>query len=73
MTKLDVLTLFNPKQRLGDIIAKTKLIDKEKVEPELIMNEINQKHSSQPKLIWTSLFISVFFNLISILPILLTI
>ena len=70
-----IASMFNSKRRLGDLIAGTKLIDIDKEDPELIMNEISEKSIVENKsnLIWISIFISLLFSALSILPTLLTI
>nr|WP_320022221.1 RDD family protein [uncultured Draconibacterium sp.] len=70
-----IASMFNSKRRLGDLIAGTKLIDIDKEDPELIMNEISEKSIAENKsnLIWISIFISLLFSALSILPTLLTI
>ena len=69
-----LISMFNSKKRLGDLIAGTKLIDVDKEDPELIMNEIYQKKNveNKSKLIWTSILIVFTFSVLSALPTLLT-
>ncbi len=68
-----IVSMFNSKRRLGDFIARTKLVDKDKEAPELIMSEIAEKSVVENKsnLIWISIFISLLFSALSILPTLL--
>ena len=70
-----IASIFSSKRRLGDLIAGTKLIDVDKEDPELIMNEISEKSivENELKLIWISIFISLLFSALSALPTLLTI
>ncbi len=68
-----IVSMFNSKRRLGDFIARTKLVDKDKEAPELILSEIAEKSVVENKsnLIWISIFISLLFSALSILPTLL--
>jgi uncharacterized RDD family membrane protein YckC len=69
-----IISIFNSKKRLGDLIAGTKLVDVDKEDPELIMDEIHQKKNiaNKSQLIWISIFISLIFSFLSSLPTLLT-
>ncbi len=69
-----IASMFNSKRRFGDLIAGTKLIDVDKEDPELIMNEISEKSTvkNSSKLIWISIFISLLSSALSVLPELLT-
>ena len=69
-----IISMFNTTKRLGDFVAGTKLVDSDIEEPELIMNEIYEKRNieNKSKLIWTSILIALTFNILSALPILLT-
>jgi uncharacterized RDD family membrane protein YckC len=72
---LEVLvSMFNSHSRLGDLLAGTKLIDADKEDPELIMNEIAEKGAIKDgtKLIWVSVLISLLLSTLSVLPELLT-
>ena len=68
-----LVTMFSPTRRLGDLLAGTKLIDKEKEDPEQIMDEINREWKIQDKwkVIWTTILITIIFDLFSLVPILL--
>ena len=68
---LEVLvSMFNSHSRLGDLLAGTKLIDADKEDPELIMNEIAEKGAIKDgtKLIWVSVLISLLLSTLSVLP-----
>lgn len=69
-----IVTMFNSQRRLGDLLAGTKLIDADKEDPELIMNEIAEKGAIEDgtKLIWASVLISLLLSTLSVLPELLT-
>ena len=68
------VALISPNKRLGDLIAGTKLIDIEKEDPELIMDEIRQEKTvkGKTKLIWISVLIAFTFSVLSVLPTLFT-
>lgn len=59
-----LMILINPTRRLGDIIAGTKLIDKEQSDPELILTEFNSinKDKKYVGLILLSIIFIVLFN-----------
>jgi uncharacterized RDD family membrane protein YckC len=59
-----LMILINPSRRLGDFIAGTKLIDKEKSEPESILKDFNQidKDKKYLRLIWISILITILFD-----------
>jgi uncharacterized RDD family membrane protein YckC len=59
-----LMTLMNPTRRLGDLIAGTKLIDKEKTAPESIMTDFNliNKDKNYLGLILLSVLFTVLFN-----------
>lgn len=69
-----IVSMFNSHRRLGDLLAGTKLIDSDKEDPELIMNEIAEKGAIKDgtKLIWASVLISLLLSTLSVLPELLT-
>ena len=69
-----IVSMFNSHRRLGDLLAGTKLIDSDKEDPELIMNEIAEKGAIKDgtKLIWVSVLISLLLSTLSVLPELLT-
>ncbi len=69
-----IISIFNSTKRLGDLIAGTKLVDSDKENPELIMDEISQKKDidNKSKIIWVSIFFALTFSILSILPSLLT-
>lgn len=69
-----IVSMFNSHRRLGDLLAGTKLIDADKEDPELIMNEIAEKGAIEDgtKLIWVSVLISLLLSTLSVLPELLT-
>lgn len=70
---LEVLfTLIQPKRRLGDLIAGTRLIETSKSNPESILTEMNsiQNFKSYRLLIVLSILFALFFNLLSFLPML---
>ena len=69
-----IVSMFNSHRRLGDLLAGTKLIDSDKEDPELIMNEIAEKSAIKDgtKLIWASVLISLLLSTLSVLPELLT-
>lgn len=55
------ILLFSPYRRLGDIIASTKLIDTDFLDPESIIVEMKQinQNMNYTKLIWSSIAISI--------------
>ncbi|WP_062129157.1 RDD family protein, partial [Geofilum rubicundum] len=59
-----LMTLMNPTRRLGDLIAGTKLIDKEKTAPESIMTDFNliNKDKNYLGLILLSVLFTILFN-----------
>ena len=59
--------LISPKQRLGDVIAGTRVIDKEQIHPETILAEMNgiDKSKNHKRLIYYSIAISIFYSLIA--------
>jgi uncharacterized RDD family membrane protein YckC len=63
-----LFVLFTPRHRLGDIIAKTRVIDKEQIHPETILSEIEKfdKSKNYTRLIITSIFSAVIFDAFSI-------
>lgn len=65
-----IVSMFNSHRRLGDLLAGTKLIDSDKEDPELIMNEIAEKGAIKDgtKLIWVSVLISLLLSTLSVLP-----
>lgn len=65
-----LITMFNPTRRLGDFIAGTKVIDSEKENPELIIEEINTRKltENKSKILWTSIIISLLFSILTMLP-----
>lgn len=64
-----IIALINPKQRLGDVIAGTILVDKEKENKENIIKEIRNKRivKNHVGLILISILFAVFFNLFAVL------
>jgi len=70
-----VVSMFNSEKRIGDFLAGTKLVKSGKEAPELIMTEIHQKKNinNKSKLIWLLILIAFMFNVLSVLPILLTV
>lgn len=68
---LEVLAIMsNPKKRIGDYIAGTKIIDSNRENPELIMNEIQEKKNieNRSQLILISVIICFLFGAISLIP-----
>lgn len=59
-----IVSMFNSHRRLGDLLAGTKLIETDKEDPELIMNEIAEKGAIEDgaKLIWVSVLISLLLS-----------
>jgi len=59
-----LMILINPTRRLGDIIAGTKLIDKDKSDPETILTDFNQisKDENYLGLILLSILFTILFN-----------
>lgn len=69
-----LIVLINPSRRLGDIIAGTKVIEKEQVAPESILVEINEFKNGRnnSKVIVISIICTTLIEALSILPLLLT-
>ena len=67
-----IFTLIQPKRRLGDLIAGTRLIETSKSNPESILTEMKsiQNSKSYRLLITLSILFALFFNLLSVLPML---